>query len=110
MYVFTDEIILTSGGPASPERTGQTITISVLLAPPSDAVGGAGGGASHQLLIGSTCVSGRTKWDMLDAIVKRTFKVRHCVSFDRQTTARSFIQFPTNHMRHVVRTVYTGTT
>ena len=71
---LSDDIILTSGGPASPERTGQTITISVLLAPRSDVTLG-GGASGKELLIGSTCVSGRTKWDMLDGIVRRSFKV-----------------------------------
>lgn len=32
---------------------------------------------SHTYLIGSIGVSGKTKWDVLDGVIRRLFKVRH---------------------------------
>lgn len=31
----------------------------------------------HTYLIGSIGVSGKTKWDVLDGVIRRLFKVRH---------------------------------
>lgn len=31
----------------------------------------------HAYLIGSIGVSGKTKWDVLDGVIRRLFKVRH---------------------------------
>ena len=74
LIVLSDDIMLTSEGvTGSVDRSGQPVTISVLLSS-SDAMTSAHA-SQHQQLIGRTCVSGRTKWDTLDSIVRRAFKV-----------------------------------
>ena len=82
LLFFSDEILLTSGGPGG-QTSGQTITISVFLSTNDVTSVGAishnASSAQAQLLIGSTSVSGKTKWDMLDSLVKRTFKVSVCL-------------------------------
>ncbi|KAK2148133.1 hypothetical protein LSH36_513g01022 [Paralvinella palmiformis] len=57
----------------SPDRDGRRITLSVFLNGTSDFCK-LSEGRQSEVLIGAISVSGKTKWDMLDSVVRRAFK------------------------------------
>ncbi len=78
IFSFSHSDLLLNDGPP---REGRRITISVFLTHPPDSKSAE---SKHQILIGALSVSGKTKWDMLDASVKRSFK-EYCVRIDPAT-------------------------
>ena len=65
-----------------PPREGRRITISVYLSHPTDSK--LASEAKNQVLISAISVSGKTKWDILDVTVKRSFK-EYCLRIDPST-------------------------
>ena len=65
-----------------PPREGRQITISVYLSHPTDSK--LASEAKNQVLISAISVSGKTKWDILDVTVKRSFK-EYCLRIDPST-------------------------
>lgn len=62
----------------TPERGGTRVTITVYLGSNPDPLR-MGLGAIADVLIGSLAVSGKTKWDMLDNVVRKILKVIQCI-------------------------------
>ena len=75
---YISDLLLNDG----PPREGRRITISVYLSHPSDSK--LATEAKTRVLISAISVSGKTKWDILDATVKRSFK-EYCIRIDQST-------------------------
>ncbi len=55
-------------------KEGRRITLSVYLTHPGDSKLPSAADAKCEVVISAICVSGKTKWDMLDVAIKRSFK------------------------------------
>ncbi|XP_008575047.1 PREDICTED: neuron navigator 3 [Galeopterus variegatus] len=67
----TSDILLDDAGDATGHKDGRSVKIIVSI---SKGYGRAKDQKSHAYLIGSIGVSGKTKWDVLDGVIRRLFK------------------------------------